>query len=160
MTLVDFNTQSELTNWYVVDDGVMGGLSAGSFTLNSQGHAVFKGTVSLANNGGFSSVRHVFSSTEVSDYQFIKLLVKGDGKRYQFRLKSSPQQRYSYIQYFETNGEWQTIRLKLADFFPYFRGYKLNLPNFDQKELREIAFLIGNKKEESFALQIDKIELE
>ena len=43
---------------------------------------------------------------------------------------------------------------------PAFRGYKLDQPNFDGLQMEEIAFLIGNKKEQSFKLFIDSIILE
>ena len=41
-----------------------------------------------------------------------------------------------------------------------FRGYRLDIPNFKGQQMEEIAFLIGNKKEESFKLLIDSIILE
>jgi hypothetical protein len=40
-----------------------------------------------------------------------------------------------------------------------FRGRKLDKPNFSEKNIEEIAFLIGNKKAESFQLEINKLEL-
>ena len=40
------------------------------------------------------------------------------------------------------------------------RGYKVDIPNFEGNEMEEIAFLIGNKKEESFKLLIDSISLD
>lgn len=43
--------------------------------------------------------------------------------------------------------------------YPSFRGRKLAQPNFSSDHVEEIAFLIGNKKPESFKLMIDKIEL-
>ena len=61
---------------------------------------------------------------------------------------------------FKTTGEWQTVELKLAAFYPSFRGRKLNLPNYEAESFEEIVFLIGNKKNESFKLLLDKIELE
>ena len=88
------------------------------------------------------------------------LKIKGDGKRYQFRIKSESYQRHSHIQYFETSGDWQTVKLKLADFYPTFRGMRLRIPNYDGQSMEEIAFLIGNKKKENFELLIDSITLE
>ena len=41
-----------------------------------------------------------------------------------------------------------------------FRGYKLNEPNYAGEVIAEIAFLIGNKRNESFSLEIEKIYLE
>ena len=160
MVLFDFNSQSDLSRWYVVDDGVMGGLSQGNFGLDEEGHAVFKGTVSLENNGGFSSIRYRSGSVDMSPYEKVVLKLKGDGKKYQFRVKSSRYDRHSYIQYFETTGEWQTIEIPLADLYPTFRGRTLRMSNYPGNTMEEIAFLIGNKKAESFNLVIDKIELE
>ena len=58
--IFDFTTQSDIKNWNVIDDIVMGGKSSGSFKLNTDGYGVFKGNVSLENNGGFSSVKYKF----------------------------------------------------------------------------------------------------
>jgi hypothetical protein len=86
--------------------------------------------------------------------------LKGDGNRYQFRAKTSSYDRHSYIQYFETNGEWQEIEIALNEMYPTFRGMKLRMPNFPGEEVSEIAFLIGNKKEQEFQLTIDYIQLQ
>mgnify|MGYP001794145454 CR=1 FL=1 len=59
-TLFDFKKDSSLAGWSIVDDVVMGGRSAGHFKINREGHGEFYGTVSLENNGGFSSVRYAF----------------------------------------------------------------------------------------------------
>ena len=61
MTIFNFNKTSNINNWQVVDDVVMGGLSSGTFSINQQGNGIFKGAVSLENNGGFSSVRYRFN---------------------------------------------------------------------------------------------------
>ena len=44
--------------------------------------------------------------------------------------------------------------------FPSFRGRILDIPNYPAELISEITFLIGNKKAESFKLQIAKIELD
>ncbi|GLR19946.1 CIA30 family protein [Portibacter lacus] len=159
MVLFDFNKDSSLDQWVVVDDNVMGGRSDGRFLLNDNGHAVFKGEVSLENNGGFSSVRYSFDQIEVKDYTKMVLRIKGDGKRYQFRVKPDRNDRHSYIYYFETSGEWQNISIPLTQMKPFFRGRKLDIPNYSAQELEEVAILISNKKAESFKLEIDKITL-
>ncbi|MEZ5007586.1 MAG: CIA30 family protein [Chitinophagales bacterium] len=157
--IFDFKKDVDVTQWKVVDDTVMGGVSNGSFKLNSEGHGVFEGHVSLENNGGFSSVRYSFNNINLEGRQTIVLKVKGDGKKYQFRIKDDSNTYYSYITYFETTGDWQTIEIPLKDFYPSFRGRKLNRPNFNSDSIEEIAFLIGNKKNEDFKLMIDSIAL-
>ena len=58
-----------------------------------------------------------------------------------------------------TKCEESEIKISLEDFYPSFRGKKVDLPNFQNGQLEEIAFLIGNKKNEDFKLLINKIEL-
>jgi len=158
--LFDFQTADDLRNWYVVDDGVMGGRSQGILGLSEDGYARYEGKVSLENNGGFSSIRYRLKPLKVADFKQVVLKVRGDQKRYQFRAKPSAYDRQSYITYFDTTGEWQEIRIPMKDLYPTFRGRRLNMPNFPGQELSEIAFLIGNKKAEAFQLEIAQIRLE
>ncbi len=158
-TIFDFNKTRDTSNWNIVDDVVMGGRSSGTFHLNKEGNGVFEGRVSLENNGGFSSLRYRFKKMNTKQYSKIILKVKGDGKTYQFRVKSKSSDYYSYITYFNTTKDWETIELSLSDMYPAFRGRKLNISNYDDEGIEEIAFLIGNKKAEAFKLEIDSIVL-
>ncbi|MFT4669550.1 MAG: NADH dehydrogenase [ubiquinone] 1 alpha subcomplex assembly factor 1 [Flavobacteriaceae bacterium] len=159
-SIFDAKKVKDLSNWYVVDDGVMGGLSRGELTINDSGNCLFKGFVTTENNGGFSSIRYGFNKKSVSEFEHIILKLKGDGKSYQFRIKDNSRQRYSYIATFKTSGDWETIKIPLRSFYPGYRGYKLNKPNFSGEVMEEIGILIGNKVKESFALEIEKIYLE
>jgi len=160
MILFNFNAKSDISDWLIVDDMVMGGQSNGNIELNQEGHGVFSGQVSLENNGGFSSFRHRFKEKNVEGFTKAILKIKSDGKAFQFRLKSNAYDRHSYIGVFQTNGAWRTVEIALTDMYPVFRGNKLNIPNYPIKVLEEIAFLIGNKKEERFFLEVDNIILE
>ena len=157
--LFDFHKSADIANWNIVDDVVMGGRSSGRFFLNTSGNAVFSGLVSLENNGGFSSVRYRFDPKNIEVYNKIVIRIKGDGKRYQLRLKSDKFDRFSYISYFQTSGEWETIEIPFGSMFPTFRGMRLNKSNFPGKVVEEIGFLVGNKTAESFQLEIDWIGL-
>jgi len=159
MLIFDFTNQSNIQDWQVIDDGVMGGKSSGTFKLNDEGFGVFSGLVSLENNGGFSSVRYRFEKIKVNEYQKISIKLRGDGKSYQFRIKTNSGDNYSYITTFSTSGEWQEIEIPLKDMYPSFRGRKLDQPHFSANYMEEIGFLIGNKKAEKFKLLIDKIAL-
>ncbi len=154
-----FNQDSDLQNWAVVNDVVMGGKSSSQFTLNADGFGVFEGHVSLANNGGFASVKYQFDKINVSCYSKIKIRLKGDGKDYQFRVKHKSRDYYFYTTTFSTTNEWQEIEIALKDMYPVFRGMALNRPNFSHNYIAQIMFLIGNKKDEDFKLMIDTIEL-
>jgi NADH dehydrogenase [ubiquinone] 1 alpha subcomplex assembly factor 1 len=154
-----FESGSSTKGWKIVDDRVMGGRSQGDFSVNSDGFGVFEGYVTTENNGGFSSLRYNFNGIKTSDFKFIVLKLKGDGKSYQFRLKTSDNQRHSYIYTFKTTGFEQDIIIPLKDFYPSFRGRILKMPNFDADQIKQIAFLIGNKTKESFSLKIKSITL-
>jgi hypothetical protein len=158
--IYDFSTQNSVERWQIVNDGVMGGLSKSTISLTETGHGKFQGYVSLANNGGFASVRLLTDIDVKPENKHVVIKLKGDGKNYQFRLKGSRNQRQSYVQDFETNGDWQTIKLNINEFYPQYRGRKLDLPNFDFSKIEEVRFLIANKKEQNFELLIDSIELE
>ncbi|MDB4752812.1 CIA30 family protein [Winogradskyella sp.] len=160
MTIFDFNENSSLTNWNIVDDVVMGGRSDGNFRINNDGHGEFFGKVSIENNGGFSSIRYNFKKIDSHNYSKFVLRLKGDGKNYQFRVKDNTYNRYSYISEFKTTGEWQTVEIPYNKMYASFRGYRLDIPNFKGDQMQEIAFLISNKKQEEFRLFIDSISIE
>ena len=157
--IFNFNKKSDLQDWIIVDDVVMGGESSGSFKLNPDGFGVFEGSISLDNNGGFSSLRYRSKKILIKENTKVIIKLRGDGKKYQFRIKSNSGDYYSYISSFLTSGEWQEIVIPLKDMYPSFRGRRLDQANFSNDYLEEIAFLIGNKKKEKFKLLIGKIEL-
>ena len=157
--IFNFNKKSDLQDWIIVDDVVMGGESSGSFKLNPDGFGVFEGSISLDNNGGFSSLRYRSKKILIKEYTKVIIKLRGDGKKYQFRIKSNSGDYYSYISSFLTSGEWQEVEIPLKDMYPSFRGRRLDQANFSNDYFEEIAFLIGNKKKEKFKLLIKKIEL-
>jgi len=160
ITVFDFSGEENWSNWEIENDRVMGGHSTAELVRTDEGNAVFRGSVSLKNNGGFASVQYRFSAIDVTPYSKAVLRIKGDGKRYQFRIKADVNDRYSFIQPFDTNGEWQTIEILLKNMYPVFRGRDVNRPNFDAAQIEEARFLIDNNKQQDFALEIDQITLE
>ncbi|WP_218588591.1 CIA30 family protein [Cyclobacterium lianum] len=160
LLLFDFSATEDWSGWEIQNDGVMGGISSSSLQKTAGGNALFAGSVSLENNGGFASLQYHFPSKNIVGYQTAVLRLKGDGKRYQFRIKENLSDRASYIYTFTTSGDWQTLEIPLKEMEPVFRGRKLDLPNFSADSIQELRFLIGNKKEEDFRLEIKKIELE
>lgn len=51
--LFDFTNSTPVSAWQVVNDAVMGGISASRFQYSTNGTAIFSGEVSLENNGDF-----------------------------------------------------------------------------------------------------------
>ncbi|MEA5468460.1 CIA30 family protein [Spirulina sp. 06S082] len=129
-TLFDFNQPDEdlLASWGAVDDVVMGGVSESNIRL-CDGFAVFAGTVSTANSGGFASVRHrnFQPPLDLSNYEGIQLQVKGDGKRYKFIARCEGKwDGVSYCYSFDTvANEWISPRIPFQELIPVFRAKTL-----------------------------------
>jgi len=161
MLIESFNVPTNL-NWRIINDGVMGGISNSKIQILPDGIGQFKGTVSLENNGGFASTRGVLAVLPTAPFTKIKLRIKGDGKKYSFRIRTDGQyDGVSYKNDFETKAEeWQEIILNLADFIPTWRGRILtNIPPIEPTQIRQIGFLISDKQAGAFTLLIDWIKL-
>lgn len=147
--------------WEIINDGVMGGKSESSFQINEEGHAVFLGNISLENNGGFASVRN-HGPLNLEEFNGVRLRLKGDGKRYCFRLrtgKGNNTYRFSYDMRFDTEtGTWMDVTLPFSEFHPYFRGMPvMDVPPLDLSNIRQYGFLISDKQEGEFRLEITAI---
>ena len=111
--------------WGAVDDVVMGGVSQSGIQFDST-VAYFSGQVSIANSGGFASVRtrNIEPPLDLSEYTGIELRVKGDGNRYKFMLRT--EDRWDGIAYcysFDTLAEqWITIQAPFSALIPVFRA--------------------------------------
>jgi monofunctional biosynthetic peptidoglycan transglycosylase len=151
---------SSAGDWFVVNDGVMGGLSSSELVDSGEGHSVFRGTLSLENNGGFASVRGLVPAGAMAGYGGVSLRVRGDGRTYQLRLRTD--RRFDGVAYraeFETRaGEWQTVVLPFSEFEATFRGRKpRGAPPLDPAAIGQIGLLIGDKVEGPFELSVEWI---
>lgn len=161
--LMQFDQRPQEPRWIAVNDGVMGGRSTGGPTL-VDGLLEFNGTLSLANNGGFSSVRSVGRDFDLSDATAVVLRLRGDGRRYQLRLATDARYRGLTVSYgaaFNTVvGEWIEVRVPLASLEPSVRGTRLAGPPLDPSQVHEIGLLIADRHEGPFALAVDWIAVE
>jgi hypothetical protein len=154
--IIDF--ASEDRGWPNIDDTVMGGVSQSSMTV-IDGIAVFSGMVSFDNNGGFASVRTPPQPRDLSAFDGLVLAVRGDGKRYAFRLRTEAS--FDGVSYQATieppAGEWVDVTLPFADFVPVYRGRRVsNHPPFDPSRVVTMGFLIS-RQDGPFMLQVRSI---
>ena len=145
-------------NWKVVNDTVMGGRSSSRWTSNSSAF-IFEGNLSLENNGGFASIRCELKNTDLSNEDGIYLKVKGDGRKYQFRIQSKVSRWANYSKEFKTKKDLvQTFYLPFKDFKPSWRGRRLNnLPTLKGEDVVGIGFLLGDKIQGKFKLEIIEV---
>jgi NADH dehydrogenase [ubiquinone] 1 alpha subcomplex assembly factor 1 len=158
--LFDFADPAALRGWQIEDDAVMGGVSKGTLARDPAGHLVFRGEVSLENDGGFSSIQNNFDPIDVSKYEHAIIRLKGDGKDYRFIVEADKNARHYYLAEFTTNGDWQEIKIPLRKMYPVRRGNRLDLPDYAAETMSQVRFMIANGRAESFQIEIAKIGLE
>jgi monofunctional biosynthetic peptidoglycan transglycosylase len=154
--IVDFSAGA--TGWPSIDDSVMGGVSQSSMKVIS-GVGVFSGMVSFDNNGGFASVRSRPERRDLSAYSGLLLRVRGDGKRYGFRLRTDD--AFDGVSYqavlHPLAGEWTEVALKFADFEPVYRGRRVaRHPALDPSRITTMGLIIS-RQEGPFRLEIESI---
>ncbi len=145
--------------WYVVNDSVMGGIS-NSQVLYENDNLVFTGNVSLANNGGFASIRTLLD-VQSQDITKIMLRIKGDGQTYQLRLRTNEyMDGAAYTRSFSTTkSEWLNIEFLPEDFQLTYRGRLLEQqPTINFKDIKQLGFMIAGKQAGEFRLEVGKIE--
>ncbi len=156
MAIVNINMDIE--PWRSVNDGVMGGLSAGRM-VPIEDHLRFEGVLSLENKGGFASVRRLIEQ-DLTNAESVRLHLRGDGREYQFRLRL--EDRWDGIAWrakIETTGEWQIIDLAFVDFDPVFRGRKVaDAGAVVAASIGQIGFMLADKRAGPFSLEIRSME--
>ena len=162
ITIIDFSSTSG-ASWQIVNDSVMGGISRSTLQLQDGGYALFSGTVSLENSGGFASVRtRARTPADLSDFEGLSVRVLGDGKIYSIRVKTVKNgriTRYSYEARFNTvAGEWQTYKLPFSEFKPVFRGRDVRgNPEINSDAIIELGFMIQDGQEGPFRMGVRSI---
>jgi len=144
-----------IDNWNIVNDNVMGGISNSNLLITEENNLMFYGNVSLKNNGGFASSRLGFKKGKLKNVKGFQLRVKGDGKRYKFRLRENYRSS-NYSIDFETNsGTWSNIEISISDLNPMFMGYySRNAKNLEIENISSLGFQISDKQQGKFKLEI------
>lgn len=162
IALARFDGPHSVADWQAIGDAVMGGVSAGQMAYDPNGYAVFSGEVSLANNGGFASVRSAVETSASDSASAYLLTVRGDGKRYKFSVRTSADfDGVGYQAGFAPPaGEWTPVRLAIADFVPTWRGRIVtHAPLLAPSCVQQIGLLIADRQAGAFRLHIRAIEL-
>lgn len=154
-TMIDFIKPETLMACWIVNDGVMGGISQSKLSQDNLG-MLFEGQVSLENNGGFASMRSPVKFLQ--DTQAIELSAKGDGKLYKLILRTAIAQRVTYESDFLAEESWQIHQFKANQFKSTFRGRVVNSPALSFSDVIEFGILIANNQQGIFKLQLQSLQ--
>ena len=161
LLVFDFTKPDDRNQWRPINDTVMGGISASQLQTTEEGFALFTGNVSLENNGGFASLQSTPSAYNFTGYEGVAIRIKGDGKRYKFSLKSNillDSPRYEAV-FVTEKGVWATVTIPFNTLVPTFRGRVLtNETPLDISKVKSFSFLISDKQEGTFRMEIDWVK--
>jgi len=158
--LLDFDSAADAALFAPVDDVVMGGVSSSRLVQAAPGIAAFEGTVSLANRGGFASVRTKSRDWDTAGATGFVLRLRGDGKRYRFNVRTpgGPAAfRYEAPLDLPAAG-WTEIEVPLAAFRGRLFGQAVPFSGPpDPARIQSLGFMISDRQEGPFRLEIDWI---
>ena len=161
--LFDFTGDNAAKEWQTVNDGVMGGVSEGKFKITDKKTLEFFGTLSMANNGGFASVRTKGKKAGLEKGDTLVVKVRGDGREYEMNLYvPTIQIAYSYRAVFQTQKDkWIEIKLPLDKFYATSFGRVVkNAGQVNPTSVNGIGFMLGDKKAGPFKMEIEWIKAE
>lgn len=161
-SLLNFENANAAKTWVSVNDNVMGGISDGKFKITQDKTLFFYGSLSLANNGGFASVRCLPTQLALKKNDSICFQAKGDGREYTINLYTNKRlTAFSYKQSFKTKKEeWINLTFPLDKFIATSFGRTIpNAAPIDPNEINSIGFMIGDKNIEPFQLELKNITI-
>lgn len=159
--IINFSKDQSATDWYVVLDRVMGGASDGELHFTDKG-AVFSGFVSLANNGGFASIRSAFGDYDLSCFSAVEIRYRLVGQGFWVTLNNY--KRYYMPRYKHaiavTGAEWKTSVLKFSEFDKVRLGEILagRPSNRELSEVIRLGFISNQKTAGEFKLEVDYLK--
>lgn len=141
--------------WIAVDDGVMGGRSRSRLAIDG-GTALFTGTISLENGGGFCSVRSPDFADGWGEYCGVSLRVRGDGKTYTLCLHTRalmPGTSYR-CRFDPPSGEWADFLLPFDRFVLMRFGYRVGVEPVNPAHIRSVSLMIADRQDGPFTLEL------
>ena len=153
----DFSDQSPF-EWFSVNDNVMGGISKGQVERTKQETMKFFGRLSLKNNGGFSSVRSQIPDFTLAGYDGLMLKTRGDDRSYSVLVTTLERGR-TWQTKLKTSEKWQIVKVPFKKMQMSVMGWRPNAsPEIMGNIIRAIGFIIADKNETPFTLEVDWIK--
>lgn len=158
----DFSNQETFDQWRVINDGVMGGMST-SKSIQGEGSLIFKGDLSLENNGGFASIRAPWGEYDLSEFSEVVVECRGNGGKFMCMLeKERMWYRPYYTSQFEPSEEKTTFTMPLKEFKENAVGRQngKTLTKESLSKIIRIGFIKNDKKEGPFELEVYSVKFQ
>ena len=162
LRLTEF-ADDDTRQWFVVNDGVMGGRSdGGGFIADSV--LRFEGDV-VTDGGGFTSARTPLLGDELTGSAGIRMRVRPDGRTYGVTLEDAAAfggrlvaHRADFTIGPVDEDGWAVASIDYDELVPSVFGRVVDAPPFDPATAREFGIIIADGIDGGFALDIDWID--
>ena len=153
----DFSGASDLS-WFVVNDGVMGGLSAGMVSV-ADGLLVHSGVLNT-NGGGFSYAGTRFAADTLVGYNSLRVRLNTDGRQYAVNFGDARNRRISHQILLPIGliDDWQEVSIDFADTVSTIFSRPVQSAPFAASAIDELSFILGDAKDGPFQMEIDWIK--
>ena len=156
VTIFEFDRADE-AEWGVVNDGVMGGRSAG-FVKVEEGALRFSGTL-VTQGGGFTLVR-ARRVIDLTGQVGLELRVRGSGRQFEVELDDG-QRSYgrsvSRRGRFMAEAEWTLVRVPFSTLRNTIFGRAVTAPLIDLARIQAVGLYMADGKDGPFQLDVDYI---
>ena len=155
--IASFGNDDSLKAWTSVNDGVMGGRSAG-FVAVDQGALRFTGTL-VTQGGGFTSVR-ARRAVDLTGQLGIEMRVRGSGRQFEVELDDGARaygRTVSRRAPFATTAEWTVVRVPFSALRSTIFGREVNAPVIDVARIRGMGLYMADGQDGPFRLEVDYV---
>ena len=156
----NFGKNKSGEDWGIINDGVMGGLSKGKAQMR-ENSLLFSGTISLENNGGFTSFRAPYKRMNLSGYTTMEVKYKSTGRTCAISLDQStrfwlPNHKLKL----PLSDDWNTISIPLTELNEFRMGRKTGRTMSLDKaaSIIRIGIITDSKDPGEFTFEIDYIK--
>jgi NADH dehydrogenase [ubiquinone] 1 alpha subcomplex assembly factor 1 len=174
--LWSFDNEEAIQSWQGLHDQLMGGQSVGTVgfkpsgsaslfdpeTTETQAYGVFSGEVSMANGGGFASVRApLHEPVLVGAAQGVVVEACGFDRPFKLSLHLHPDaDGVQHQVVFQAPHSWALVRLRLADFKPKRRGRAIAMSDVSASDhIHQLGLLTTERVAGGFMLGLRAIWL-
>jgi len=166
--LITFDNPEVFDSWKLVSDDVYGGKSNGKFYFDQNSKkGVFEGHLSLEcppglTRSGFIAVTSPegLIPDEIEEYDTLRIKIKGDGRIYTCNIKQESKIPNQLFQsYFTTIADkWTDLDIPFDQFFLTSDGMLQEMnQRFVWRNIENIGFLLGQRKEGPFRIEFESI---
>lgn len=156
LTLFTFDRPGE-AEWTVVNDGVMGGRSAGFVTVKD-GALLFTG--SLVTQGGGFTLARARRAIDLTGQVGLELRVRGSGRRFEVEVDDGLRnfgRSVSRRAPFATSAEWTLARVPFTALRSTIFGRAVNAPPITLARIQAVALYMVDGQDGPFRLEVDFI---